>query len=118
LWERRVCKYLDENINILRWGSEELHIPYYSPVDSKTHRYYPDFIVEKKNKSGKIETLLIEVKPEKQTRPPKKKPNKKAYLRECMTYEVNLAKWNAAHAYCEKNGWKFIILTEKNIFPN
>ena len=49
LWERRMCKYLDENKNIIRWGSEELAIPYYSPVDKKLHRYYPDFLVEKRN---------------------------------------------------------------------
>ena len=51
LWERRVCKYLDENKNVIRWGSEELVIPYYSPVDRKMHKYYPDFIAEIKDKS-------------------------------------------------------------------
>ena len=74
LWERRVCKYLDENINVLRWGSEELIIPYYSPVDKKNHRYYPDFIAEIKDKSGNIKTYVIEVKPKKQTKPPKPNP--------------------------------------------
>ena len=118
LWERRVCKYLDENVNILRWGSEEIHIPYYSPVDKKVHRYYPDFIVEKRTKDNNVETLVIEVKPEKQTKPPKKRSNKKAYLRECITYEVNTSKWKAAKKFCEDQGWKFIVITEKNIFPN
>jgi len=117
LWERRVCKYLDRNKNILRWGSEEIIIPYYSPVDKKVHKYYPDFIVEKKNKSGKTETLLIEIKPEKQTRPPKKKRNKKSYLKECLTYEINKAKWKSAEKVCKNKGWKFLILTENDIFP-
>ena len=37
LWERTFCKYLDENQNILRWSSEELVIPYVSPIDDKIH---------------------------------------------------------------------------------
>lgn len=117
LWERRFCKYLDENINIIRWGSEEVIVPYYSPVDKKTHRYYPDFIVEKKDKDNKISTLLIEIKPEKQTKPPKKTKNKKSYIRECFTYETNIAKWTAAEKVCDNEGWQFLILTEKDIFP-
>jgi hypothetical protein len=118
LWERRVCKYLDENSNIIRWGSEELSIPYMSPKDNKVHRYYPDFIVEKQSSDGKIETVVIEVKPKKQTKPPKKK-NKvtKNYLNETITYSINEAKWSSAKNFCKKNGWKFIILTEDNILP-
>ena len=117
LWERRVCKYLDNNKNIIRWGSEEITIPYYSPVDKKWHKYYPDFIVEKLNPNGKVETLIIEVKPEKQTKPPKKRKKTKNYIRECLTYEINKSKWNAAHLFCKENNWTFLILTEKNILP-
>ena len=117
LWERRVCKYLDENRNVIRWGSEELVIPYYSPVDRKMHRYYPDFIVELKNKDGKIETVMIEVKPYKQTQAPKKpKRMTKTFENAAKTYLTNQAKWEAAAAVCEKRGWKFQILTEKEIY--
>jgi hypothetical protein len=117
LWERRVCKYMDENKNIIRWGSEELTIPYYSPVDKKMHKYYPDFIAEIKDKTGEIKTYIIEVKPKKQTIPPKKKRKTKSYIRECMTYSINEAKWKSAQQYCIKNDWKFIILTEDTILP-
>ena len=118
LWERRVCKYLDDNINVIRWGSEELVIPYYSPVDRKKHRYYPDFIAEIKDNEGKVKTYVIEVKPKKQTKPPKKpKRQTKSYINECMTFAVNEAKWNSANKFCKKEGWKFIILTEDNILP-
>ena len=118
LWERRVCKYLDENKNVIRWGSEELVIPYYSPVDRKMHKYYPDFIAEIKDKSGTIKTYVIEVKPKKQTKPPKKPKRKtKSYLNECMTYAVNEAKWKSANKMCKEEGWEFIILTEDNILP-
>ena len=61
LWERRVCKYLDENVNVLKWGSEELSIPYYSPIDKKNHKYFPDFIVKMKNKNESTKTVIIEV---------------------------------------------------------
>ena len=116
LWERRVCKYLDENVNILNWGSEELTIPYYSPMDRKNHRYYPDFIAKVRNKDGSIKTIVVEVKPKKQTRPPKKPKRKtKNYINECAIYTVNEAKWNAAEKYCKKRKWDFIILTEDDI---
>ena len=65
LWERKCMLIFDDNPNILKWGSEEIAIPYMSPVDRKKHKYYPDFIIEMKNKFGKIETVMIEVKPKK-----------------------------------------------------
>ena len=117
LWERRVCRFLDDNINIVRWGSEELQIPYYSPVDRKNHKYWPDFIVEKKDETGEVKTLVIEVKPKRQTQPPKQPKKKtKNFINECMTYETNIAKWKAAKTYCESKGWDFIIVTELDIF--
>ena len=118
LWERRVCKYLDENVNVVRWGSEELIIPYYSPVDKKMHRYYPDFIAEIKSPNGSVKTYVIEVKPKKQTKAPeKKKKQTKSYIKECMTFAVNEAKWKSAKEVCEQKGWDFIILTEDDILP-
>jgi len=118
LWERRVCKYLDHNSNVIRWGSEELIVPYYSPIDKKLHRYYPDFIAEIKKPNGLIQTYVIEVKPKKQTKPPKKKiKTNKTYIQECITYTVNEAKWVSAKKMCDNEGWKFIILTEDTILP-
>ena len=70
MWERKMCKYLDNNTNVIRWASEEVVIPYLSPVDNKMHKYYPDFLTEIKTKDGGIKTFLIEVKPYKQTKPP------------------------------------------------
>lgn len=118
LWERKCMRVFDENPNILSWGSEEICIPYVSPVDGKVHRYYPDFIVELKNKSGEIETLVIEVKPSKQTQEPKIPTGKKTkkYIREVMTYSINNAKWKAAEEACKQRGWSFRIITEKEIF--
>tara|TARA_R100000458_G_scaffold59580_2_gene70605 strand:- start:2739 stop:3179 length:441 start_codon:yes stop_codon:yes gene_type:complete len=116
-WERKVCKYLDKNENVVQWASEELSIPYISPVDKKPHKYYPDFIAEIKEKDGNIQTYLIEVKPYKQTMPPKKKTKvTKTYRMNMKTYMINEAKWEAAEKLCADNDWKFKILTEKNIF--
>lgn len=116
-WERKVCKYLDRNENVVKWASEELAIPYISPVDKKPHRYYPDFIAEIKEKNGDVQTYLIEVKPYKQTRPPAKKSKvTKTYRMNMKTYMINEAKWEAAEKFCTNNDWKFKILTEKNIF--
>ena len=112
-----MCKYLDKNENVVRWASEELAIPYISPVDKKPHRYYPDFIAEIKEKDGTIQTYLIEVKPYKQTKPPVKRSKvTKTYRMNMKTYMINEAKWEAAEKLCADNDWKFKILTEKNIF--
>lgn len=115
-WELKLMKYLDERKDVVKWGSEEIVIPYRSPIDGKVHRYFPDFIVTKINKDGIQETALIEVKPKSQTQPPKRQ-NKitKRYLTEVKTWGVNEAKWRAALEYCKDRGWTFHIFTEKEL---
>jgi hypothetical protein len=117
LWERKFCKYLDENKNILRWSFENIKIPYKSPLDNQMHFYIPDFLAEKRNKDGSISTLLIEVKPFKQTKQPvlTEAMSKKTYSKNMETFLVNQAKWEAAKDFCEKNDINFIILTEKEL---
>jgi hypothetical protein len=114
-WEIKVMNYLDENPNVIWWGSEELPIPYYSPVDKKKHRYFPDFIAKMRKADGTVMTYIIEVKPEKQTQPPTQKRKTKTYLQEAITYEINKAKWYAAEEFCKDHGWQFQILTEKHL---
>lgn len=116
-WERKVMRFLDSNPNVLSWGSEEIIIPYISPIDGKYHRYFPDFHAKVKTKTGEIKTILIEVKPKAQTRPPVKKSRiTKRYLEEVKTFGVNLSKWKAAEEYCKDRQWDFQILTEEDIF--
>ena len=74
-WERKFCRYCDLNESVISWGSEEFWIPYLSPVDNRVHRYFPDFIMKIKENTGAIKTYVVEVKPKKQTVPPKK-PNR------------------------------------------
>jgi hypothetical protein len=115
-WERRACRYFDRNPNVLRWASEEFSIPYVSPKDGKVHRYYPDFLIEIKQRNGKVKKFVVEVKPYKQTKPPVRgKKVTKSFLYESLTYEVNQAKWSAAREFAADNGVEFMILTEKEL---
>tara|TARA_R100000005_G_scaffold94872_1_gene74238 strand:- start:4 stop:447 length:444 start_codon:yes stop_codon:yes gene_type:complete len=115
-WERHFCRWCDLSENIIEWGSEEFYIPYISPVDNRVHKYFPDFIVKLKESSGKIKTYVIEVKPKKQTAPPKQPKRKtKSYFYECKTYAVNQAKWKAAKEFCDDRRLEFKIITEDEL---
>ena len=103
-------RYCDGNDKVIKWSSEEVTIPYRSPIDGKLHRYFPDFWV----KTSQGETL-IEIKPKIQTKPPKQKANKRRYIREVKTWGVNEAKWKAAEAYCKDQNWNWKILTESDL---
>lgn len=116
-WEKRVMEWADGNPNVLRWCSEEVIIPYLSPIDNRYHRYFVDFFVEAKGRDGSIRKMLIEVKPKAQTQEPKKQSRKtKRYITEVMTYGINQAKWNAAEEYCKDRGWEFRVITESDLF--
>lgn len=123
LWELKFFKWCDEHPDVIWWQSEELIIPYRSPVDNHIHRYFPDVIVNRKDRDGNIRTVVVEIKPYKQTLPPD--PRKKnatptgrvsrRFLNEVKTWGVNDAKWKAAKQYCAQRGWEFIVMTEKEL---
>jgi hypothetical protein len=112
LWERRVMVHLDTNSSVIEWSSEEIIIPYLSPVDGKYHRYFPDFFVR-----TNVGAMILEVKPKNQSVMPEigKKKTKK-YLTEVMTWGINQAKWKAAEEYCADRSWKFKVITEDELF--
>lgn len=115
-WELKLLSFLDINPNIIEYSSEEIIIPYISPKDNRYHKYYPDMLVKIKNTQGKIETVLIEIKPFAQTLPPVKKSRiTKTFITEVLTYAINQAKFEAAQKYCDTKGWKFQIMTEKEL---
>lgn len=116
-YEFRCMKFFDENSNITKWASEELSIKYPDPADpTKIRRYFPDFIIECKQQDGSKKIVMIEVKPDAQTRPPEKKKRvTKRYISEMYTYKKNEYKWKAAQNYCAAKGWEFQIWTEKNM---
>ena len=112
-WELSFMRWLDMNPDVATWGSEETVIPYISPVDDRQHRYFVDFKVKFKN--GRV--LLVEIKPDHQTKKPVPKKGKKrsTLLLEAQTYGVNWAKWKAAERYAEERGWKFAVFTEHTL---
>jgi hypothetical protein len=115
-WEKKLMIRLDTDPSIITWSSEELVIPYVSPLDVKIHRYFPDFVITYRVADGSIRKGIIEVKPYAQTIPPKMPKRKtKAYVESVQTYMVNEAKWDAAEHYCKKNGYSFIKMTEKEL---
>ena len=115
-WERKFCQWCDMNNSIISWASEEFSIPYVSPKDNRVHKYYPDYLIKVKEKNDTIKTYVVEVKPYKQTRPPKTPKRKtKSYLTECVTYAVNQAKWKAAKEFCEDHRIEFKVVTEKEL---
>ena len=115
-WELKFMKYCDLNDSILEWGSEEVVIPYRSPLDNRIHRYFVDFYIKVEDMSGQIKKYLIEVKPKKQTRPPAKpKRQTKRYISEVTEYAKNQAKWKAATEFCEDRQWNFMIITEDEL---
>lgn len=124
LWERRVFSVLDQHPSVVWWQSEEVIIPYVSPIDNRVHRYFPDIVYEMKKKDGTTQVIMVEIKPLAQTRAPDPANRNKTktgrvstrYLREVKTYGVNEAKWKAARQFCETKGWTFTIMTEKDIF--
>ena len=115
-WEFKFMKYCDNNPSVLEWGSEEVVIPYLSPVDGKVHRYFVDFYMKIQESSGRIKKYLIEIKPLKFTQPPEiPKRRTRQFIQEVYTWGVNQAKRKAAQNFCEDRGWKFEIITEKEL---
>lgn len=116
-WELKAMQRFDADPQIIWWGSEETVVPYRSPIDNRIHRYYVDFTVRLNTIDGKTKTILIEVKPYKQTLPPMIQEGKKtkSYINQVMTWGVNSAKWKAAREYCKDRGYEFMIMTENEL---
>lgn len=107
-------RILDKNPNVIKWGSEEVVVPYF--FENKWHKYYVDlFVVFKFGES--VKKYFIELKPYSQTIEPKPSKRKKqmSMLYEAKQWAKNQAKWKAATDYAKKNGWEFHILTEKDL---
>ncbi len=118
-WELRVMRYFDETSSVVQWSSEELAIPYISPIDGRIHRYFPDFVIKIKRDALSPSVHMIEVKPAAQSKVPtirKRNAITKKYVTEVMTYGINSAKWKAADEYCKDRGWNFMVITERELF--
>jgi len=123
LWEFKFFRYIDEHPDVIWWQSEEVIVPYMSPIDGRMHRYFPDVVLRKKLPNCTEETIMIEIKPHKQTLAPdisKKNATKtgrvsRRYINEVKTYGVNEAKWAAAKKFCVERGWTWAIFTEREL---
>jgi hypothetical protein len=116
-WELKFMNYCDLNENILEWSSEEIVIPYLSPLDQKFHRYFVDFWIKVKDRNGEIKKYLIEIKPKRYTQPPNQNPNRKTkkWVSENYEYVKNQAKWKAAKEYCADRLMEFKLITEEEL---
>ena len=110
LWEKAVFQWCDKNPKVKGWSSEEIVVPYYYDVDKKYHKYYVDIKIVFEDK-----TLLVEIKPEKETVPPVGAKRTKRYITEGLTYVKNMNKWEAADSYAKDRGWEFQVWTEKTL---
>lgn len=118
-WELKFMRWCDLNPSVLEWGSETMIIPYKSPVDNKVHRYFVDFFIKVQDKNNSIQKYLVEIKPEKFTKPPAiPKRKTKRFIQEVFNYGINQAKWKYADNYCLNRGWKFLVLTENDLGIN
>jgi hypothetical protein len=118
-WELKFMRWCDSNPSVLEWGSETVIIPYRSPVDNNVHRYFVDFYIKIQDKDKKILKYLIEIKPEKFTKPPPIPQKKtKRFIQEVFNYGINQSKWEAASSFCKDRGWQFLVLTERDLGIN
>ena len=119
LWERKVMVYCDKNDEIIEWGSEEVIVPYLSPMDGKIHRYFADFYMKVRQADRSTKKFIIEVKPKSQCKQPVKNPKRRTtkWFNEVKTFAINQAKWKSAREFCEDKGMEFKIFTEDHINP-
>lgn len=115
-WECHFMSWLDKTNDVIEWKSEEIIIPYISPIDGKWHRYFPDFYFKLKTKKG-IKQYLIEIKPANQVSKPKEPKRKtKQYMNKLLTWLTNQQKWEQAIKYAQNNNMEFKIITEHELF--
>lgn len=114
-WELKFFRWCDKNSNVLEWASESVIIPYLNKADGKVHRYYTDGIIALKE-GDNIVKYIVEIKPSKQLLPPVSGNKKNSTIQyENYRYIQNQSKWEAAKKWCDKKGYKFIVLTEKEL---
>lgn len=110
-WELAFMRMCDAHPNIHKWASENIKIPYRSPMDGKYHNYVPDFMIQYTDKNGSSHVELIEIKPANQTTMENAKNS-----RNQIQVAINAAKWTAAQEWCKRKGIRFKVINEDQIF--
>jgi hypothetical protein len=110
-WELSFMIFLDNNDNVMQWASESIQIPYRNPVTGKQSIYIPDFLITYRTRQNTLIAEVIEIKPKKQSIIESKMNN-----RDRMVVAINYAKWDSATKWCNRNGLKFRVITEADMF--
>lgn len=110
-WENAFMQKCDNHPSIQKWASESIKIPYYNPLTQKPTIYIPDFLIQYVDRTGKIVVELLEIKPNNQANEnyAKSRNNK-------IALALNRIKWTAATAWARKQGMKFRVMTETDMF--
>lgn len=111
-WEFVFMRMLDEHPGVQNWASESIQIPYRDPLTGKSTIYVPDFFIVYVDKNGSKHAEVVEVKPANQTILEKVGKN----IARQQEYVKNMAKWEAATAWCKQQGIKFRVVNEGDIF--
>ena len=112
-WEHAFMRFCDTNENVLQWASESIVIPYRHPLTGKMANYIPDFLITYKTRSNTMIAELVEIKPKKQS-----VIESKMNSRDRAVVAINYAKWDAATKWCKRNGLRFRVITETDMFHN
>lgn len=116
-WENFCFGLLDMHDSVIGWISEGISIPYRNPLNGgKISMYVPDLLIIYLDKNGKKHVDLLEIKPAKETPMYVKKPGERLSKQTQLAQVINAAKFQAAQAYCKKNGITFRVATEDQLF--
>ena len=111
-WELTFMRFCDNHPSVVSWASENVRIPYRNPFTGKDTFYVPDFFVVYQNANGR-HAELVEIKPKSQAVMELARSQQ-----EKAAVALNMCKWQAAKAWCQRMGATFRILTEEDIFNN
>lgn len=111
-WEFVFMKTCDEHPSIEQWASESIKIPYKDPTTGRATVYVPDFFIKYVDKNSRNHVEIVEVKPSNQSLLEKvgKSPVNQ------FQYVKNMAKWEAARAWCKQRGISFRVVNETDLF--
>ena len=110
-WEFTFCTFCDNNPAVLQWASEPFMVPYRNPLTGKNTIYVPDFLIVYVDKNQQKHAEVVEVKPLKETTMESART-----VRDKAAVALNMAKWEAARAFCRNYGLTFRVVTENDIY--
>jgi len=111
-WEWTFMQFCDTNPSVLQWASEAVRINYRNPLTGKNTIYVPDFLITYNDAQGRQHAEVVEIKPLKETT----LENAGKSVRNQASAILNMAKWEAARAWCRAHGLTFRVVTENDIF--